>query len=159
VKTLIIILNFWLVSATFAQGGGGMTGGTIGPKPTDDTRVLIEILRDRASNPLLNNSGGGGFGGGVPPRPRPTTGDSTHTRTITLGGHSVTVDQRELDALKTDGLRNNKREEVLPTRLHIESINLSSDEVSEITLKDGSVVKVEDLQEFVREKMKSKLNQ
>lgn len=154
------------------RGGGVSIGGGIGgPTPIDDSRL----------NP--NTGGGfGGYGGGprkldlTPgdlnagsvatggssglPGTKPTTNSATINRIGAIGSTyshdqavSILTNARDLINRKYD------KEEVLPTRLHIESINLSSDEVTEITLKDGSVVKVEDLQEFVRQKMKEKLNQ
>lgn len=182
-KALFSVIVLMFSFSIFAQNG--FSGGNVGPKPTDEARTMLELIRDRVNNPRLNANNSGGFhGGNVGPKPdsnlfqngtnsaahgltggtigfKPTTNSATNIDLGALGGQ---VTQDQIRAFKTEVDAFNARtankgdEEVLPTRLHIESINLSSDEVTEITLKDGSVVKVEDLQEFVRQKMKEKLN-
>lgn len=180
-KTLFFFLQLFFLTTAFGQNG--LTGGTIGPKPTNDSRTILEIIRGRADNPRLNANDSNGFSGGnVGPRPvndsllnnsgggvggiggGPKPGNYTRTANANPNGVIGSMynhDQAVSVLTNASDLINRKydKEEVLPTRLHIESINLSSDEVTEITLKDGSVVKVEDLQEFVRQKMKEKLNQ
>lgn len=186
-KLLISIFFMTLSLSVFSQGGG-YEGGNVGPKPTNDTKPLIDIIRD-SNHPLMNrdrnsipnpsrpnglngNGTGGGHtapdkfdseatGGNVLPMahidsPRTTT-RRTNTTASDLTNMNYTPEQIQEFMNDANNYFARARNNDLPLRLSFESISLTSDEVSEITLKDGSVVKVDELQEFVREKMKQKL--
>lgn len=51
------------------------------------------------------------------------------------------------------------QEQIAPMRLYFDQIQLESSEVSEVTLKDGTVVTTRELQEFAKEVIKKKLNE
>jgi|GEM_PF-5632871 hypothetical protein len=53
----------------------------------------------------------------------------------------------------------NNQEQTAPLRLYFDQIQLKSSEVSEVTLKDGTVVTTQELQEFAKEIIKKKLNE
>lgn len=184
-----IIMIFALLSSISLYGQGKITGGNGDSRVSQSFQrqhqALIDSFRNSRNDQQSdfdNNAFDLNSRNNRDVPSDPTRGDDSRPGKITGGNGSTqipTPDRQYIDLVQ-DSLRQidsrrltpNKtgpsdkievpdttKKRTAPMRLYFDQIHFESDDVSEVTLKDGTVVKTEELQDFAKEVIIKKLNE